>query len=56
MFRIMTLKELADYLKVHKATVLKYAKEGKIPGKLLGRSWVFDKEVIDRWIAKGNND
>ncbi|NQU14755.1 MAG: helix-turn-helix domain-containing protein [Desulfobacteraceae bacterium] len=28
-------------------------REGKIPAIRIGRSWRFDKEVIDRWIGEG---
>jgi len=48
---IMTTKEIAKYLKFHEITVLKYAREGKIPATRIGRVWRFDKEVIDKWIS-----
>jgi excisionase family DNA binding protein len=50
---IMTTKEVAEYLKLHEITVCKYAAEGKIPAIRIGRVWRFDKEAIDKWIAKG---
>ena len=52
---IMTTKEVANYLKLHEITICKYAAEGKIPAKRIGRVWRFDKDVIDGWIAKGQN-
>lgn len=52
MARIMTTKEMAKYLKLHEITICKLSKEGKIPSFRLGRSWRFDKDVIDEWIAK----
>ena len=48
--QIMTTKEVAEYLTLHKITVCKYAAEGKIPGVRDGRVWRFDKAAIDRWI------
>ena len=50
---IMTTKEVAEYLKLHEVTVCKYADEGAIPAKRIGRVWRFDKEIIDQWIAGG---
>jgi len=49
----MTTKEVAEYLKLHEITICKYAAEGAIPAKRIGRVWRFDKEIIDRWIAGG---
>jgi excisionase family DNA binding protein len=51
--QIMTTKELARYLKLHEITICKYAAEGRIPALRIGRVWRFDREVIDKWIAKG---
>jgi excisionase family DNA binding protein len=52
---IMTTKELAKYLRLHQITICKLSKEGRIPSIKIGRVWRFDREVIDRWIAKGQN-
>ena len=46
---IMTIEELAGYLKLPKSTVYKLVREGKIPAQKLGRQWRFKKTVIDRW-------
>jgi excisionase family DNA binding protein len=51
--QIMTTKELAAYLRLHAITICKLSKEGKIPSVRIGSRWRFDKEVIDKWIAKG---
>jgi excisionase family DNA binding protein len=51
--QIMTTKEMAEYLRLHAITISKLAKEGKIPSFKIGSRWRFDKEVIDKWIAKG---
>ena len=51
MAEIMTTKEVAAYLKLHEITVCKYAAEGLIPGRRIGRVWRFDKDDIDKWIG-----
>ena len=53
--QIMTTKEMAKYLKLHQITICKLSKEGKIPSVRIGSVWRFDREVIDAWIAKGQN-
>ncbi len=45
--KILTTKELAEYLKLTEVTIYKYANEGKIPGFKIGSRWRFDKEKID---------
>ena len=50
---IMTTIELSEYLKLHQITIRKYAAEGIIPATRIGRTWRFDKDVIDSWISAG---
>ena len=54
MAKIMTTKEVADYLRLHEITICKYAAEGTIPAIRIGRVWRFDKEIIDKWISEGH--
>ena len=49
---ILTIKELAEYLKIAEKTAYRFASEGKVPGFKVGSSWRFRKTEIDRWIAK----
>ena len=51
MAKIMTTKEVSEYLKLHEITICKYAAKGKIPAFRIGKVWRFDKDVIDRWIT-----
>ena len=52
MVRIMTVKEVADFLKLKEGTVCSLASEGKLPGFKLGKSWRFDMDEIERLIAE----
>jgi excisionase family DNA binding protein len=45
--QILTTKELAEYLNLTEVTIYRYAKEGKIPGRRVGKRWRFDKGKID---------
>lgn len=47
---VMTLEELATYLKVPKSTMYKLVQEGRIPGQKIGKQWRFAKVAIDRWL------
>jgi excisionase family DNA binding protein len=47
---IMTLEEVARYLKLKPQTVYKWAQEGQIPGAKLGKEWRFRRAILDEWI------
>ena len=47
---IMTIEEVADYLRVPVSSLYKLAQQGKIPASKVGRHWRFRREFIDRWI------
>lgn len=48
---ILTLDEVAAYLKAGKKTVYRLAQQGQIPGFKLGGTWRFRRAELDRWIA-----
>ena len=50
--QILTLKEVAAYLKLAEKPAYKLAAEGKLPGFKVGGSWRFKTEDIDRWIEE----
>ncbi|RZD21557.1 helix-turn-helix domain-containing protein [Pseudoalteromonas sp. MEBiC 03485] len=47
---ILTLKELAEYLKLTEKTAYRLAAEGKLPGFKVGGSWRFKRTDLDQWI------
>lgn len=49
---ILTLKEIAAYLKLAEKTAYRLAAEGKLPGFKVGGSWRFKREDIEDWINK----
>ncbi len=51
-FRIMTIDELAKYLRLHTSTVYRMVRLGEIPASKIGNQWRFRKDVIDNWIAE----
>ena len=48
---ILTLDEVAAYLKAGKRTVYRLAAEGKLPAFKLGGTWRFRRSDLDEWIA-----
>ncbi|MNY11660.1 Helix-turn-helix domain protein [compost metagenome] len=48
---ILTLDEVAAYLKAGKKTVYRLAQHGEMPGFKLGGTWRFRRSELDRWIA-----
>jgi excisionase family DNA binding protein len=49
---ILTIPEIAKYLKVTERTIYKLAAARKIPAFKVGGSWRFSKAEIDHWIKK----
>ncbi len=50
--QILTLKEVAEYLKLAEKTAYRLAAEGKLPGFKVGGSWRFKESDIESWIEQ----
>lgn len=48
---VLTVKEVADYLRVNQRTVYRLAVGRKMPGFKVGATWRFRLADIDGWIA-----
>ena len=48
---ILTIDEVAAYLKAGKRTVYRLAASGKLPAFKLGGTWRFRRSDLDEWIA-----
>lgn len=48
---ILTIDEVAVYLKAGKRTVYRLAASGQIPAFKLGGTWRFRRIELDQWIA-----
>lgn len=51
---ILTIREVADLLKMNEKTVYRLAAEAKIPGFKIGGSWRFDRATIAKWMEEGS--
>ena len=47
---LMTIEEVAQYLRVKKRTIYEWLKSGKIPAIKAVGQWRFKKDKIDAWL------
>jgi excisionase family DNA binding protein len=47
--KVITVGELAEYLRVHRSTLYRLLKKQQLPGFKIGSDWRFNVEAIDRW-------
>lgn len=53
--QILTLKEVAAYLKLAEKTAYRLASEGKLPGFKVSGSWRFKREDLEAWIEENKS-
>lgn len=49
---LLTVDEVATYLRVKKQTVLKWVSQDKIPSIKIGRFRMFDPDEIRKWVKR----
>lgn len=54
--QIMTVKDVASYLKLNERTVYRMATSAKIPAFKVGTSWRFKRADLERWIEEQTNN
>jgi excisionase family DNA binding protein len=47
--KVITIGQLAEYLRVHRSTLYRLLKKGQLPGFKIESDWRFNIEAIDRW-------
>lgn len=52
---VLTIRELAIYLKMAEKTLYRLSSEGKLPAFKVGASWRYRKSQIDEWIFEQQN-
>jgi len=52
MRELITVEEIADYLRVTRKTIYRLLEGGSIPATKVGRQWRFDKAAIDEWLQQ----
>ncbi|MFC2017137.1 response regulator [Chloroflexota bacterium] len=54
MTELMTLEEVANYLRVTKKTIYRLLEKRSIPSTKVGRQWRFSKASIDIWLRRSS--
>ena len=49
--RILTVRDVSNYLRVHPSTIYKMLKRNQLPAFRVGSDWRFTVEAIDQWLA-----
>ena len=49
--RILTVRDVSSYLRVHPSTIYKMLKRNQLPAFRVGSDWRFTVEAIDQWLA-----
>lgn len=49
---LMNVGEVAAYLRLHRATVVEFARQGKLPAFKVGREWRFRADDIKAWLEQ----
>ena len=49
---ILTVKEVCDLLRIHRSTIYRLVRHGRIPSFKIGKDLRFRKDLIVRWIAE----
>ena len=47
---MLTIEQLAAFLKLKPQTIYKWAQSGKLPGAKFGKEWRFRRSAIEKWI------
>ena len=53
---VMTVREVAEYLKVKERTIYRLVAKGGIPAFKVGGSWRFRRAEIEEWITRSRQD
>jgi excisionase family DNA binding protein len=51
-FTILTVREVAEYLRMSEAKVYRLANERNLPAIRIGKSWRFRKDLLDEWLSQ----
>ena len=49
---IMTVHDVAEYLRLSEAKVYRLVKEGRMPVIRIGKTWRFRKDLLDDWLSE----
>ena len=50
MNKVLRLKEVAEFLRVHPTTIYRLLRTDKIPAFKVGSEWRFNQESVESWV------
>jgi excisionase family DNA binding protein len=53
--KLLTIDQVATYLKVDKFTVYRLVTKRKLPAFKVGNQWRFKRKIIDAWLENNSN-
>jgi len=53
---ILTVRDVAAYLRLTETTICKLAASGELPGFKIGKSWRFDRKEVLRRLAEAKHN
>ncbi|MGE5218264.1 MAG: helix-turn-helix domain-containing protein [Chloroflexota bacterium] len=53
--KLLTIEQVAAYLKVDKFTVYRLVTKRKLPAFKVGNQWRFKRKIIDAWLERNSN-
>jgi excisionase family DNA binding protein len=53
--KLLTIEQVATYLKVDKFTVYRLVAKRKLPAFKVGNQWRFKRQTIDAWLENNSN-
>jgi excisionase family DNA binding protein len=52
MATVLTLEEVAQFLRIHPSTVYRLLRKHTIPAFKVGSDWRFNQESVEKWVKK----
>jgi excisionase family DNA binding protein len=49
---MMTVREVAGYLRMHEMTIYRMARQGEIPAYKVGNRWRFNRKRLQEWLGE----
>jgi excisionase family DNA binding protein len=49
---VLTLEEVAQFLRIHPSTVYRLLRKHTIPAFKVGSDWRFNQESVENWVKK----
>ena len=50
--KLLTIEEIADWIRINKFTVYRMAERGELPGIKVARQWRFKEGDIEKWLER----